>query len=238
MRPISEHNWFYLTDDRRHQPREFFKFLGSLAGPTLAANPTAHVLDVGCANGEFLYYLRSLYPRIRVAGVDVSPEFLARARELVPDGTFSVGDIYSGENLPSRGFDLVFTNGVNYLLPNYEPWLRNLISVCRGTAYVFGIFNPEDLDVRATVTRSGNTDSTTPWNLFSQKSISLFLDRMGEGLTHRFHNWELPVDIPRANPDPMRCWTITTDDGRRLQINGLQIIHALAVLEINRLSPD
>jgi SAM-dependent methyltransferase len=232
MMPISEHNKFYLTEDRSCQPREFFKFLANLAALQLAANPRARILDVGCANGEFLYYLRSRYPAVRVAGLDVASEFLARARELVPDGEFSTGDIYSGEKLPRQRFDLVFMNGVNYLLPEYERWLRNLISVCQGMAFVFGIFNPEDLDVHATVTRSGDTDSSTPWNLISQKSISVFLDRIGKGIPHQFHNWEVPVDVPRANPDPMRCWTITTNEGRRLQINGLQIIHALAVLEI------
>jgi SAM-dependent methyltransferase len=232
MRPISEHNQFYSTEDRRHQPREFFKFLGSLAGPKLAANPTAHVLDVGCANGEFLHYLRCLYPNIRAAGIDINAEVLGKAREVVPDGEFSTGDIHSGENLPRECFDLVFMNGVNYLLPDYERWLRNLISLSRGTLFVFGVFNPEDLDLRATVTRSGDTSSRIPWNLISRKSISLFLGSMGKGMTHRFHDWEVPVDVPRAHPDPMRSWTVTTDVGRRLQINGLQIVHPLAVLEI------
>jgi SAM-dependent methyltransferase len=230
MKPIREHNKFYLTESR--QPREFFKFLGSLAGPKLAANPAARILDVGCANGEFLHYLRSLYPDIRAAGIDIDAEVLRKAREVVPDGEFSTGDIQSGENLPRERFDLVFMNGVHYLLSDHERWLRNLISLCQGTAFVFGVFNPEDLDFRATVTRSGDTSSWIPWNLISQKSISLFLDSMGNGMTHRFHNWEVPVDVPRAHPDPMRSWTVTTELGRRLQINGLQIVHPLASLEI------
>jgi len=232
VKPVSDHNKFYLTEDRRNQPREFFKFLRTLAGRRLDANPTARILDVGCANGEFLYYLRSCHTRIRPEGIDVSEEVLAKARELVPDGKFSVGDIQTGENLPGGQFDLVFMSGVHYLLGDCERWLRNLISLCHGAVFVFGVFNPDDLDFRAVVTRPGDTSSSTPWNLISQKSISLLLNRMKPGMTHRFYNWELPVDNPRRHADPMRTWTIKTDAGRRLQINGLQIVHPLAVLEI------
>jgi SAM-dependent methyltransferase len=233
MVSIGDHNDFYLTEDRRHKPREFFKFLTGLAGPTLAANPTARLLDIGCANGEFLYYLRSQYPNISAVGVDVTPEVLAKARELVPDADFFVADVQTGENLPGERFDVVFMNGVHYLLPDYERWLRNVISLSRGMIYVFGVFNPENLDFRAVVSRSGEAHSQISWNLVSQKSIGSCLERIGTGIAHRFHNWELPVHIPRTHDDPMRCWTITTDGGQRLQINGLQIVHRLAVLEID-----
>jgi hypothetical protein len=123
-------------------------------------------------------------------------------------------------------------SGVNYLLADHECWLRNLIALSKGAVFVFGVFNPEHLDFRATVSRSGDGGSCTPWNLVSQKSISLFLDSTRSGITHRFHNWEIPVDNPRVHADPMRTWTVKTDTGRRLQINGLQIVHTLAVLEI------
>jgi SAM-dependent methyltransferase len=232
MRPISDHNHCYLAENRKDRPREFFKFLRTLAARQLAQNPASRVLDVGCANGEFLYYLHLHHPHVQAAGLDVNEEVLAIARELVPSARFSVGDIETGQNLPTEQFDLVFMNGVNYLLSDHRRWLRNLISLCRGTVYVFGVFNPEDLDFSAVVTRPGDSSSSIPWNLVSQRSVSRFLDEERPGIAHRFHNWEVPVDVPRAHEDPMRCWTLLTDGGRRLQINGLQIVHPLAILEI------
>ena len=65
-------------------------------------------------------------------------------------------------------------SGVNYLLLDYEVWLRNLLSVTRASAYVYGIFNPEDVDVYSTVRRSEDKTSSTPWNLISEKSSAFF----------------------------------------------------------------
>ena len=233
MRPISDHKGCYLTEIRKDEPREFFKFLRALAAPELVINPAARVLDVGCANGEFLYYLCQRHPEIQASGIDISGEALAIAGELVPSGRFWVGNIQTGENVPDERFDLVFMNGVNYLLPDHTRWLRNLVSRCRGKVYVFGVFNPEDLDFSAVVMRPDDTSSSIPWNLVSQKSISRFLENTWPGIAHRFHSWEVPVNVPRVHEDPMRCWTFLTDGGRRLQINGLQIVHTLAALEID-----
>lgn len=142
-----------------------------------------------------------------------------------------VADVYSGANLPANRFDIVFMSGVNLYFADFEPWLRNVISLTGGTAYVFGVFNPEDLDVRATVQRSGDKNSATPWNLISQKSISLFLD--GVGVRNRFVGWEVPISIPRSHDDALRSWTIETNDGRFLVVNGTQILHRFAVLQID-----
>jgi cyclopropane fatty-acyl-phospholipid synthase-like methyltransferase len=58
---IADHNSFYATEDRKSKPKEYFKFIVSLAGPLMI--PGASVLDFGCATGEFLYYRRiSLLP--------------------------------------------------------------------------------------------------------------------------------------------------------------------------------
>src|ERR1700760_143002 len=71
---IDDHNHFYLDEDRRREPREFFKFLVRLAESRLSTAST--VLDVGCAAGEFLYYLKSLHPNLSLNGIDVSEQFL------------------------------------------------------------------------------------------------------------------------------------------------------------------
>jgi SAM-dependent methyltransferase len=228
MYQIEQHNSFHLEEDPRRPPKEFFKLLVGLAEPELSVGST--VLDVGCAAGAFLYYLQSLYPALSLSGMDVSPDLVARAKQTVADARFSIGDIYTGDRLPHERFDIVFMSGVNYLFPDYEPWLRNLISVTRGVAFVYGIFNSEDLDVYSVVRRSGDKTSSTPWNLISEKSVSMFLESLN--VRHEFFRWSLPVENPRVHADPMRTWTIETKDSRFLVVNGMQMIHPLAILRI------
>jgi trans-aconitate methyltransferase len=144
MYEIERHNQFSMDENPRRPPKELFKFLVQLAEPQLTAGAT--VLDVGCACGAFLYYLRSLYPALSLTGMDVSPDFIAKAIEAVPDAYSWVGDIRLPEQLPKERFDVVFMIGVHYLFSDYEPWLRNLLSLTKRSAYICGIFNCEDLD--------------------------------------------------------------------------------------------
>jgi SAM-dependent methyltransferase len=229
MLRINDHDRFYLTEDRKQQPKEYFKFLVQQAAPILCSR-SPHVLDIGCAAGDFLYYLRSSYPNARIAGIDLEPEFTAKASHSLPGADFFVADVYSGSDLPAQKFDAVFMSGVNCYFPQVEPWVRHVVSLTKGSAYIFGGFNPEDLDVRAIVQRPGD-DASMQWNLISQKSISLLLDRMG--LQHRFTPWEMPIASPRIHEDPLRSWTVEMNDGRLLVINGMQIINRFAVLQID-----
>jgi SAM-dependent methyltransferase len=229
MHKIEEHNRFYLDEDPRRPPKELFKFLAHLATPQLSSGSS--VLDVGCAYGAFLSYLRSLYPALSLTGMDISRDLLAKAVEVVPDASFLVGDICIPEQLPAERFDLVFMTAVHYLLSDYELWLRNLLCLTKRSAYVCGIFNCEDLDVYSLVQRSGDKTSSTPWNLISEKSISLLLDRLN--VRHEFFRWELPIEMPRVHADPIRSWTIETKDSGFLVINGTQMVHRFAVLRMD-----
>lgn len=55
------------------------------------------VADMGCGSGAQSHALASLYPELRVTGVDVNPEMVVRAREkyALPNLRFVVGDIAS-----------------------------------------------------------------------------------------------------------------------------------------------
>src|SRR5262249_11881183 len=143
-------------------------------------------------------------------------------------------DIYVGTGLPSKQYDACFMLGVNYLFDDYEAWLRNLLSLTRkgGRIYVFGLFNPEPLDVRAMVSRAGAPDAVeTPWNLISQRSISSYLQRIGR--QHDFFDWSIQLDIPKKpDADPIRSWTVGLANGERMIVNGTQFWHHLSLLEI------
>jgi ubiquinone/menaquinone biosynthesis C-methylase UbiE len=67
----------YLHEDRYETPKEYFKFIDTFFA---CQAHTESVLDVGCATGEFLYFLRKKYASLRCHGIDIVPELLAKAK--------------------------------------------------------------------------------------------------------------------------------------------------------------
>ncbi len=68
--------------------------------------------------------------------------------------------------------------------------------------------------------------------MFSKRSVARFLDReLGAGRAS-FLPFELPLDLPPHEDDPVRTWTFRDESGRRLLTNGLSLLCNLELLEI------
>lgn len=239
------HDQIYLMQDRKTKPKEYFKFIlrkleeqGSLEGRKT-------VLDVGCATGEFLYFLSSRYPQAEYFGIDVMKELLERAEKNNPKATFWKGDIFQnivedkdGRDIVgdlSRHFDLIFMLGVHSVFDDIRPVLLNLKSFLReeGKLYLFGIFNPYDLDVLIK-SRTSNSQGAweTGWNLFSIDTVSNILDDLD--LEYSYEPFRIDIDIEEDPKDPLRSYTVRMEDGSREVINGLQLVHKFYLWEIGR----
>lgn len=88
----------------------------------------ASVLEIGCSSGyyyEVLEYLLS--KKLRYTGVDISPAFIAMAKEYYPSAQFSVAD---GAELPfaDASFDIVFSAGVLLYAVDYQ---QHIAETCR-----------------------------------------------------------------------------------------------------------
>jgi demethylmenaquinone methyltransferase/2-methoxy-6-polyprenyl-1,4-benzoquinol methylase len=68
-----------------------------MAVRALDIKPRSNVLDVCCGTGDFVKIIRKMYPRVKVMGLDFSPEMIKLAKHKNPKGTFVVGDC---TNLP------------------------------------------------------------------------------------------------------------------------------------------
>ena len=69
--------------------------------------------DMGMGSGTGSEALASLYPKIRVTGVDINPEMVSRARERyqLQNLDFRTGDI-AGECFEPESLDLIFSRSV------------------------------------------------------------------------------------------------------------------------------
>lgn len=238
---VREHDALYLRENRKKDPKETFKFAVKVVRPFLAKCKNLSILDVGCATGDFLYYLYTQFPHATLAGVDVMPALVARARKEIPGAQFFVGDLYTGKGLPKQKFDALFLVGVHSIFDEVGPWLDNLLRMLKpgGRAYVFGMFNPEEVDVLVRVRYAGlptgKAGKKNPWqsgwNMVSERTVRDYLGTKGYSAT--FHPFTLPIDLPKQK-DPLRSWTFKLKNDKRIIVNGTQVLHHFSLLEIRK----
>lgn len=189
------------------------------------------------ANGKFLYYLRRLWPHVALTGYDLLPELLDKAREHVPNVPFVQGSVLDATIAPASGADVTFLSGVHTIFDDFRPVFGNLIEWTRpgGRIYIFSFFNDDPIDVIVKY-RHADASEEAPyesgWNVFSQQSVSRFLDQHPKVRSHAYHGFSMSIDLPKRPEDPVRSWTFKDEEGRRLVTNGLCLLQKQQVLEV------
>ena len=235
MKVVREHDKFYLHEDFKSKPKEYFKFLGEKNTTFFKKCPQARILDIGCAGGNFLYYLSRICPKATLFGLEIRPDLLKKAKRSVPDAVFFQGDITKTKTLKAiPKMDLVFMNGVHTIFDDLK-WLKNSLSLLApgGKLCVFSFFNPEDLDVLVKVRHSGaraHDPWESGWNIFSKKTVAGYLESTGAKFC--FTDWQMPLDLAKNQKDPLRSWTVKLGDGSRQVVSGIQFIQHFSLLEI------
>lgn len=197
------------------------------------------IIDVGCSNGDFLYYLSELFPYAKLYGVDILPSLLEKTRQDFmelgkPCPQLSVGDITSGEGLPNERFDIAFLNGVIGIFDDLSKpleYFTHLISA-EGRGYIWSCFNPYPLDVFIKARKCGTSHLESGWNMHSKKSVLELCENLGfEGKF--YDDFEIGIDLAQSD-DYLRTWTFKLENGKRAIVNGLGILHHFSLLELQK----
>ena len=77
---VSSWEDIYLYEDRYNKPKEMFKHIDSLVTAKRISGSTRW-LDIGCATGEFLFYLEKKHPIVSCTGIDISKPMIEKAIE-------------------------------------------------------------------------------------------------------------------------------------------------------------
>ncbi|MGE0432729.1 MAG: trans-aconitate 2-methyltransferase [Planctomycetota bacterium] len=219
----------YVSHERYENPKESFRFVAAkLAELTADDGPdrTRHVADVGCANGELLYHLRTRFPHWRYTGYDLTPEFIAAGRAYPPMAGIElhVSDMYAID--ARQAFDVVTFINVLTLLPGEpETPLLQLLSLVKpgGLLLVDGMFNPYDIEFRAVLMDNSRPESAGKWRpeyaQHSQRTIARILD--GRCRSFTFDPIPMPIELPRKPGAPAaNVWTFKDEHGRNIITNG------------------
>ena len=227
----------YLKEDRYAQPKEYFKVIAGLMQESGVMQKGSRICDVGCAAGEFLYYLVEQFPMAQFYGYDIVEDLLVKARGKVPRAVFEHGSVLDRNLLEGESFDVIFLLGVHQIFDEFETCIGNVLSWLRkgGRAYIIGLFNPFPIDVWVKYRLVDDPDRLhrePGWNMFSKESVSRFL--AGQDVKFNFHPFEMPFDLLPSEGDLVRTWTFANGDGQRLLTNGLSILCNIEILEIER----
>lgn len=218
----------------------YFPFVTDAALPWLRARDGGTICELGCAGGAFAHHLLSRFPAADLTCVDVQPALIEAARARVPGARFVTGDVLDPASLPAATFDTVFLVALHSHFDDPEQWIAAVLRLLApgGRAYVFGLFNPDPVDVLVRMREAGADGDWLPgWNQFSRRTVSAHLDR--HGLTHRYLPYE-PAVARERTPDPLRSHTVPDPDPRDgappglVFVNGSQLLHRFALLEIER----
>jgi ubiquinone/menaquinone biosynthesis C-methylase UbiE len=88
------------------------------------------LIDFGCGSGAFTYRLHRAYPANPIAGMDISPDCIRKAAELLPEGRFEVGDI-TASDYASNSVDVVTLFGVLHHFPDFGPLVREVFRILK-----------------------------------------------------------------------------------------------------------
>ena len=238
MESFRTHDKFYLKENYKTEPKEYYKMVQREMEKDFreaGRQTSVSILDIGCETGSFLHYLRRCYPYAELAGMDVMQELLDQVSQPEDAGIRTVrADISDASALPDKKYQAVSCLGVFGIIDDYACVLENIMTLVEegGTAYIFGAFNPEGLDVVIRCRRSRQTGEWEKgWNLFSLESLSALCE--DNGWVYQFLPFEMPFPIPKHEDDPLRSWTVENGNSYMV-INGLQLIHHFYLLKIKK----
>jgi len=215
----------HYKDNDFESPKEHFKFVANIIENIINPQEGFSILDVGCAKGEFLYYLKKRFKDqdVFLTGVDFSQTLIDLAKKF--KGLYGI-ELYQGLaesfNL-ERKFDVITATGLISCYDDYEILIDNLLRHLteNGMLIITNGFSTSEYDMIMRYRRYDNKENIMyGWNQHSIPGIKNYIEQKGKTLTP--YKFELPFAM-KPQEDTVRSWTIDTNEGQKFS-NGLNLI--------------
>ena len=233
IKKIRIHDEIYLKSNRFKKPKESSKLLYKILKKRLSKTKNYELLDVGCANGELLYFLNKKFSNINFHGVDVKSDLIKLAKKKLPSD-INLSKIDYTQNLKktlNKKFDIIICAGVISIFDNLDNFFKNIKKNMKKNTIllIFEQLNEYDYDVIIAYKdlNSKITNFQSGFNIWSIKTIKEYFKEK------KFvkHPFEIKFDIKQNKKDLIRSWT-TKINKKRYFINALLSIKNQMWLEI------
>jgi SAM-dependent methyltransferase len=220
----------YDNRDFFDTPKDYFRL--ALDEITARQGEPASLLDVGCANGAFLYHVGKAFLSCTLRGIEPVPKLAATAQINVPRAVISQASL--GDHFPRQmRAETVTCMGVIGIFQDPELFLRTIISLLldRGVALVFSPFNEEPIDVVLNYRHAPSGEWESGHNLFSMRTIEDICHRLD--VTVEWKDFKLSHAIAKSE-DPMRSWTEPFRDNEYHVVYGSNMFATLKLLILQK----
>ena len=131
-----------------YEKQEMDKQLENLIRPIIK-DKKCDVLDACCGIGHISYHLSELSPNSSFLGVDLTPFLIEEGKKICQDKkniTLENADINQLKNKYSKKFDISIAWKAISWMPNYDEFLKSLMSMTKGHIFLNSPFYDGDID--------------------------------------------------------------------------------------------
>lgn len=226
----------YLVEDRSEKPKEIFIQVRDLIKNWQCNySQPVHLLDVGCATGDFLKFVSMEFPDFKQSGLDVSQKMLMESRKRLPDTHFIEGSLLDKSALNGKKFDVITCMGVLSIFDSLEEPIEILLKALKpnGLLIIFGMMNEYAMDVlvRCRYANSPNEPWQIGYNAFSREYYERVIEQSDLKLDYSWKKFQMPFSVAKTD-DLLRNWTVPLGDDPYQQIRGTSQLSTQYILEI------
>tara|TARA_B100000767_G_C19647893_1_gene485419 strand:- start:163 stop:903 length:741 start_codon:yes stop_codon:yes gene_type:complete len=233
----------YLDQNFYKKPKQIHLEAKKLIFKSLSGkeNQQLKLVDFGSADGQLIYQLNNQNKHdIKLEGVEPIKKLVQKARKNIKGVKFRVGSVLDKSLYKKSSIDIAVSTGVFSIFKDHKKYIGNMLHWVKpnGIILIQSIFNNDDYDVSVDYKKSTQNDfnrsnSKTGWNIFSKKTISLFL-KSRKINNFKFIDFNLKVNVKYNKDKPYKSWTKKLKNDKLISINGLSLILDQKFLLIRR----
>ena len=206
------------------EPKDYYRLVLSTIQARFSSPDS--LLDIGCANGSFLYHAQDLLVGTKLWGAEPVADLADIAQQNTAAEIFRHGLFDIAED---KNYQIVTMLGVLGIFSDVTEVLAKLKQLRKpgGAILIFSPFNEEDIDVVLNYRRAPYGPWESGHNLFSKRTMESVSRELGMGCD--WIDFEMSKPIPKTN-DPMRSWTEPFRNSKNHLIYGTNMFSTMKLL--------